>query len=65
MILINTTTRESYYNCYPTFAAEKIGIDPETARRWRRAGLTYKRYAEWEMYFTPEEVKQCKGFGKR
>lgn len=62
MILINTLTRESWFNCYPTFAALKIGVNPETAKRWKRSGAAFVKYNEWEMYFYPEEVKQCKGF---
>lgn len=62
MVLINTLTKESWVNCYPTFAAEKIGVNAETARRWRRSGTAFVKYNEWEMYFNPDEVKQCKGF---
>jgi len=62
MILINTLTKESWVNCYPTFAAEKIGVNAETAKRWKRSGDIYKKEGIWEMYFYPVEVKQCKGF---
>ena len=64
MILTNQQTGESYYNCYPTFIAEKIGINPITIKRWRLKGFKVKQYGDWSVFFQPHEVKQFKGFAR-
>ena len=63
MILINTKTNESFYNCSGVFIASKIGVHKNTISRWRVIGRKNETYNHWVVYFNPIKApKQIKGF---
>lgn len=63
MILINTKTNESYYNCSGVFIASKIGVHKNTVSGWKTSGRKRETYNYWIVYFDPTKApKQIKGF---